>query len=188
MNVCLCVYSVFLLSCVQVAASRQADHSSKESYRLGKRDYITEEEARAQQRAVEPLMNELVYNTIWWWYIRPRSVENLPHGLMLVSCWLILRAWRWRRLVPPKYRSRGLIEICNFSVHNMKNGGVECHLSVSVYIHVLCLFLNIWTDFILKLFGIQERIYHTWIWTFYIQKRGPPNVPQTKLWFSWQQL
>jgi hypothetical protein len=31
-----CVYSVFVLSCVQVAALRRADHSSKESYRLCK--------------------------------------------------------------------------------------------------------------------------------------------------------
>jgi hypothetical protein len=36
---------------------RRADHSSKESYRLFKNDYETEEEARAQQRAVEPLIN-----------------------------------------------------------------------------------------------------------------------------------
>jgi hypothetical protein len=33
-------------------------HSSKESYRLCKKDYETEEEARAQQRVVEPLMND----------------------------------------------------------------------------------------------------------------------------------
>jgi hypothetical protein len=30
----------------------------KESYHLYKKNYETEEEARAQQRAVEPLMNE----------------------------------------------------------------------------------------------------------------------------------
>jgi hypothetical protein len=33
-------------------------NSSKESHRLCKKDNETEEEARAQQRAVEPLMNE----------------------------------------------------------------------------------------------------------------------------------
>jgi hypothetical protein len=47
-----------VLSCVQVAALRRADHLSKESYRLFKKDYGTEEVARAQQRAVESLMNE----------------------------------------------------------------------------------------------------------------------------------
>jgi hypothetical protein len=34
---CLCVYSVFVLSCVQVAALRRADPPSKESYQLCKR-------------------------------------------------------------------------------------------------------------------------------------------------------
>jgi hypothetical protein len=58
MDVCVCVYSVFVLSFVYVAALRRADHSSKESYRLCKKDYETEEEARAQQRAVGQLMNE----------------------------------------------------------------------------------------------------------------------------------
>jgi hypothetical protein len=48
-----CVYSVF----VYVAALRRADHSFKESYRLCKNDYGSEEEARAQQRTVESLMN-----------------------------------------------------------------------------------------------------------------------------------
>jgi hypothetical protein len=39
-------------------ALRRADHSSKESYRLCKKDYETEEEARAQQMAEELLMKE----------------------------------------------------------------------------------------------------------------------------------
>jgi hypothetical protein len=42
-----------------VATLRRAGHSSKESYRQRKEDYETEEEASAQQRVVEQLMNEL---------------------------------------------------------------------------------------------------------------------------------
>jgi hypothetical protein len=48
------VYSVSVLSCVHVATLRRTDYSSTESYRLCKKDYGNEEEARAQG----PLMNE----------------------------------------------------------------------------------------------------------------------------------
>jgi hypothetical protein len=54
--VCVCVYILFMLSSVYVEALRRVDHSSKESYRLCKKDE-TEEEARAQQRAIKPLTN-----------------------------------------------------------------------------------------------------------------------------------
>jgi hypothetical protein len=37
---------------------RRADHSSKQSYRLCKNDYETEERARAQKRAVVPMIDE----------------------------------------------------------------------------------------------------------------------------------
>jgi hypothetical protein len=58
--VCVCAraFILFVLSCMQVAALRRADHSSTESYRLCKKDYETEEEARAQQMAVETLIDE----------------------------------------------------------------------------------------------------------------------------------
>jgi hypothetical protein len=39
-------------------ALRRADPSSRESYRLCKNDDEIEEETRAQQTVVEPLMNE----------------------------------------------------------------------------------------------------------------------------------
>jgi hypothetical protein len=58
MNVC--VYSVFVLSCVQIAALWRANHSSKESYRLCKKDYESEEEARVQKKGctvIDELMN-----------------------------------------------------------------------------------------------------------------------------------
>jgi hypothetical protein len=48
------VYSVFVLSCVQVVALQWADPPSEESYRLCKKDQETERAAKAQQRAVEP--------------------------------------------------------------------------------------------------------------------------------------
>jgi hypothetical protein len=38
---------------------RRAEHSSKESYLLCKKDYGTGVEARAQQRDVESMMNEM---------------------------------------------------------------------------------------------------------------------------------
>jgi hypothetical protein len=54
---CLCVRLFCLLSCVEIAALRRTGHSSKGSYQLCKKYYETEEEARAQQRAVQPFMN-----------------------------------------------------------------------------------------------------------------------------------
>jgi hypothetical protein len=61
MDVCVFVYSVFLLSCVRAAAFRRAEHSSKESYRLCIKDYETEEKkVMTHERAVQPLMNELI--------------------------------------------------------------------------------------------------------------------------------
>jgi hypothetical protein len=47
-----CIYSVFVLFFVQVAALRRTDPPSKESYRLYK-DQETEKSAKVQQRAVE---------------------------------------------------------------------------------------------------------------------------------------
>jgi hypothetical protein len=62
MDVCVYVYSVFVLSCVYVEALGRPHPPSKVSYSLCKKDYETEEEASAQQRAVEPLMKELTNN------------------------------------------------------------------------------------------------------------------------------
>jgi hypothetical protein len=52
-----CIYSVFVLSCVQVAALRWADPPSKESYRLYKEDHGTEKAAKVLQGVVESWMD-----------------------------------------------------------------------------------------------------------------------------------
>jgi hypothetical protein len=52
---------------------RRADHSSK-SYCLCEKDYETEGEARAQQLAVKPLMNERMKVTHRMLRIRPQGI------------------------------------------------------------------------------------------------------------------
>jgi hypothetical protein len=47
-----CVYSVFVLSCVQLASLRRSDPLPKESYCV--KDQETEKAAKTQQRAIEP--------------------------------------------------------------------------------------------------------------------------------------
>jgi hypothetical protein len=42
---------------------RRTNDTYKESYRLCKNDYETDEEASAQQKAVEPLMNEMLHKS-----------------------------------------------------------------------------------------------------------------------------
>ncbi|PNF35310.1 hypothetical protein B7P43_G04811 [Cryptotermes secundus] len=59
---CLCKGKSLGRPRVSAEALRRADHSSKEAYRLCEQDYGTGKEARAQQRSVEPLMNEMKEN------------------------------------------------------------------------------------------------------------------------------
>jgi hypothetical protein len=66
MDICVCFHCVFVLSCIQVATLRLTDHSSKESYSLCKEDYGTEEDARAQQRAVGTVMKECKCTDEWF--------------------------------------------------------------------------------------------------------------------------
>jgi hypothetical protein len=53
-----CVYPVFVLFCVYVAALQRADPRPRSPTDCVKKYYEAEEEVMAQQRAVEPLMNE----------------------------------------------------------------------------------------------------------------------------------
>jgi hypothetical protein len=59
---------------------RRADHSSKESYCLCKKEYENEEEARAQQRALEPLMNEIKKE-----YYSQLTTYFVANGLILTA-------------------------------------------------------------------------------------------------------
>jgi hypothetical protein len=53
-----CVYSVFVLSCVQVAALRRADPPSKESFRLCIGLGKLKRRPKPKKRAVEPIEEE----------------------------------------------------------------------------------------------------------------------------------
>jgi hypothetical protein len=79
MDVCVWVYS-FFVSSLKIAALRRADHSPKESYRLCKKDYWNEEEARAQQRSVKPLMSE------WINFEFPEGANKTEILWMLLNC------------------------------------------------------------------------------------------------------
>jgi hypothetical protein len=70
---------------------RRADHSTKMSYRLCKINYGTEEEARAQKRAVDTLTNErnvcievfiaVILKSSVFWDIRPCSPLKFVRSL-----------------------------------------------------------------------------------------------------------
>jgi hypothetical protein len=57
MDICVYVYYVFVLSCVQVATFRRVDPLSR-SLTVCVKDKEADKESRVQKRAVEPLMNE----------------------------------------------------------------------------------------------------------------------------------
>jgi hypothetical protein len=60
MDICVRIYSVFVLSFVQVAALRRADYTRpRRPTDCVNKYYETDEVTRAQARAVEPLMNEM---------------------------------------------------------------------------------------------------------------------------------
>jgi hypothetical protein len=99
---CVCVYSVFVLSCVYVAALQRADHSSKESYRLWK--MITELNKRpgpwmgwkGHWKMVKVKLSlcltnwALHHEGVWW----SRCID--PHFLDLGT------SWRWVVIFTPR--------------------------------------------------------------------------------------
>jgi hypothetical protein len=61
---------------------------SKESYRLCKKYYETEEEVRAQQRAVELLMNEKI-NGFTWCCFDPRMDSRMSISVRVLGFLLV---------------------------------------------------------------------------------------------------
>jgi hypothetical protein len=89
MDVCMCVYSVFLLSCVQVVALRQADPPSKEVYRLCKK------RLRNWRRGQSPtkgwsITDEWI-NILWRGVRKPNSVMSTARQRLVKDhCWATL--------------------------------------------------------------------------------------------------
>jgi hypothetical protein len=83
LHVCVCDYSVCAVLCVG-SGLETGWSPSKEYYRLCKKDHETEEEIRAQQRAVEPLVNEWIPSLKPLgqnWMHRRASGVPLKHGV-----------------------------------------------------------------------------------------------------------
>jgi hypothetical protein len=74
MDVSVCVYSVFVLSCLQVAALRRADPPSKESYRLfiGLRNWKIGQGPKGC-RAIEEKIREICSNGVVTAYYNAKS-------------------------------------------------------------------------------------------------------------------
>jgi hypothetical protein len=142
-DVCVYVYSVSVLFCVQ--ALRWADQSSKESCRLRKKDYETEEEARAQHRAVEPLMNE--------WKSNDRMDElGFGRRQSWPNCCTILE-FSWRDQVNPQKTSVGVL--AKIQTWHFPNTGLECYYYQPVW------FIALWSQFItLTTFLLCIKICH----------------------------
>jgi hypothetical protein len=80
-----CVYSVFVLSCMYVAALRRADPPSKESYRMciGLRNWKSGQGPTKGCRAIDEWMNIIGPMYLWsvWRPRSPRSTSNGPRSL-----------------------------------------------------------------------------------------------------------
>jgi hypothetical protein len=83
-----------MLSSVKAGTFRRGDHSSKESYRLRKKDYENEEGAKAQQRAVMPMMNQLIFIMKTCRFMS-RSENDVPSETILDTLYQLMDSDQW---------------------------------------------------------------------------------------------
>jgi hypothetical protein len=102
--VCVCVYSVFVFSCVWVAALRCADHSSKEFYTLWNDHESKKLEARAQGgcRASEKIKMLINIKLILLHNCKHFPVvPNFASAIFCISSILQKICWQVKRCVIP---------------------------------------------------------------------------------------
>jgi hypothetical protein len=91
-------------------ALRRADPPSKESYLLCKNNYETEEDARVQQRDVEPLMTKWMNDII---PLLPQNCLGSPLNLVAVVTWGVVSNLDWNsHYLHRSFRGLFLVHSC----------------------------------------------------------------------------